>query len=80
MLLLPNCDTVSYLQVTADTSVESPQEETTEPASEHDSEQYPEDDVPEDEGEDDEEEEDDDADDVHYKVIPLSSFKRLITR
>lgn len=60
--------------------MESPQEETTEPASEHDSEQYPEDDVPEDEGEDDEEEEDDDADDVHYKVIPLSSFKRLITR
>ncbi|XP_047427427.1 glucosidase 2 subunit beta [Mugil cephalus] len=52
--------------------VETPQEEMREPASDHDSDQYPEDDIPEEEEEEEEDEDDDDADDGDYKAPPAS--------
>lgn len=51
--------------------METPQEETTEPVPENDSEQYPEEDIPEEEEDDDEEDEDEDPDDGDYKVSPV---------
>lgn len=52
--------------------VETTQEETLEPVSDNDSDQYPEDDIPDEEEEDDEDDEDDDQDESDYKAPPTT--------
>ena len=78
--LCPSNVGLPWHKATTDTTapVETPQEETREPVSDNDSEQYPEDEIPEDEEEEDEEDEDDDPDDADYKVTQQSFSIRFV--